>query len=121
VSWYLDVLKKYAVFGGRARRREYWMFTLINIIIVVLLGMIEGVLGISTGQSILATIYSLAVLLPAIAVGVRRLHDTDRSGWWMLIGLVPILGALVLLIFAVQDSQPGQNRFGPNPKEFAAA
>ena len=113
MNWYLDVLKKYAVFDGRARRKEYWMFFLFNIIIAFVLGIIEGIVG---GPGVIGAIYGLAVLLPGIAVGVRRLHDTSRSGWWLLIGLVPIIGAIVLIVFFVQDSQPGDNQYGPNPK-----
>jgi uncharacterized membrane protein YhaH (DUF805 family) len=111
------VLKKYAVFSGRARRKEYWMFVLINLIITFVLYLIEGLVG---GPGILGGLYSLAVLIPAIAVGVRRLHDTNRSGWWLLIGLIPLIGTIVLLVFLVQDSQPGENQYGPNPKAAAA-
>jgi uncharacterized membrane protein YhaH (DUF805 family) len=111
--WYLDVLKKYAVFNGRARRKEYWMFFLFNIIIAVVLGIVEGIVG---GPGVLGALYGLAVLLPGIGVSIRRLHDTDRSGWWLLIGLVPLIGAIVLLVFFVQDSQAAENQHGPNPK-----
>ena len=84
--WYLQVLKRYAVFKGRARRKEYWMFFLVSLIIAVILGFVEGVAGITpeSDESVLANVYSLAILLPAIAVGVRRMHDTDHSGWWLL-------------------------------------
>ena len=121
MNWYLAVLKKYAVFSGRAQRKEYWMFVLFNIIIAIVLGIIEEVIGLSSepGQGILTNIYSLAILLPSLAVGVRRLHDIGRTGWWLLIGLIPIIGVIVLLVFAVQDSQPGTNQYGPNPKEAA--
>lgn len=117
--WYLEVLKKYAVFDGRARRREYWVFALVNLVIFFLLGWIEGILGIAptTQYSVLATLFFLAVFLPSLAVSVRRLHDTGRSGWWVLIGLIPFIGWLVLFVFCVLDSQPGQNQYGPNPKE----
>jgi len=117
MNWYLEVLKKYAVFTGRARRTEYWMFTLINVIIYFALGFIEGVIG--TG-SLLSGIYSLGVLVPGIAVGIRRLHDTNRTGWWLLIGLIPLVGAIVLIIFMAQDSQSGDNQFGTNPKAATA-
>ncbi len=105
MNWYLEVLKKYAVFSGRARRKEYWMFFLFHMIISIALGFIEGILG----SSMLFYIYYLAVLLPSIAVGVRRMHDTGRSGWWLLLPLVN-------LVFLVQDSQPTDNKYGPNPK-----
>jgi uncharacterized membrane protein YhaH (DUF805 family) len=117
MNWYLDVLRKYAVFGGRARRKEYWMFVLFNFIISFVLGLIDGFLGMAdSGIGPLGGLYTLAVLIPTIAVGVRRLHDTGRSGWWLLIALIPFLGWLVLLFFFVQDSQAGSNEYGPNPK-----
>jgi uncharacterized membrane protein YhaH (DUF805 family) len=117
MGWYLAVLKKYAVFTGRARRKEFWMFYLFYFIIVVVLCVIEMTLGI---PYILSGLYSLAVLIPSIAVTVRRLHDTGRSGWWWWILLVPIIGPIVLLVFMVLDSQPGDNEYGPNPKAAAA-
>jgi uncharacterized membrane protein YhaH (DUF805 family) len=119
MNWYFEVLKKYAVFGGRARRKEYWFFVLFNIIACIILALIDRVTGTfspEVGMGLLGGIYTLAVLIPGIAVSVRRLHDTDRSAWWLLIVLIPIIGAIVLLIFMVQDSKPGENRFGPNPK-----
>jgi uncharacterized membrane protein YhaH (DUF805 family) len=119
MSWYLEVFKKYAVFGGRARRKEYWMFVLINLVITVVLILIDILIGTfspQTGVGLLSGLYSLAVLIPFITVTVRRLHDTGRSGWSMLIGLIPIIGGIVLLIFMVQDSQPGANQYGPNSK-----
>lgn len=113
MNWYIDVLKKYAVFAGRARRTEYWMFALFNLIICIVLSIIEAIIG---TVGILAIIYSLAILLPALAVSVRRLHDIGKSGWWLLIALVPIIGGIVLLIFALLDSQQGTNEYGPSPK-----
>ncbi|MDY0191692.1 MAG: DUF805 domain-containing protein [Desulfuromonas sp.] len=113
MNWYIAVLKNYAGFSGRARRTEYWMFFLISFIVSVLLGAVEGVLG---SPGILSSLYSLAVLIPGLAVSVRRLHDTNRSGWWLLIGLIPIIGAIVLIIFMVQDSNMSANQYGPNPK-----
>jgi len=112
MNWYLAVLKKYVVFSGRARRKEYWMFTLVNVIVLVLLAVLK--------LNALYGLYSLAVLLPSLAVLVRRLHDTGRSGWWFLIGLVPLIGGIILLVFRVQDSKPGENQYGANPKEIAA-
>ena len=119
MSWYLEALKKYAVFSGRSRRKEYWYFILFNIIVGIVLGILDSLLGTfnaSTNTGLFSSIYSLAVLIPSIAVAVRRLHDTDRSGWWILIGLVPLIGIIVLIVFFVQDSTPGTNSFGPNPK-----
>jgi len=119
MNWYLQALKKYADFSGRARRKEYWFFVLFNIIISVVLTVCDVFLGTYSAAAsigILTGIYTLAVLIPGIAVSVRRLHDTGRSGWWLLIVLVPLIGALVLLIFMFIDSQPGQNAYGPSPK-----
>jgi uncharacterized membrane protein YhaH (DUF805 family) len=112
MRWYLDVLKKYAVFEGRARRKEYWMFLLFNFLVAFALGVFEGMRGNSpaAGGSMLVTIYQLAILIPAIAVGVRRMHDTDHSGWW-------ILFPFVNLVLAVREGQQGDNRFGSDPKE----
>lgn len=103
---YVDVLKKYATFTGRASRKEFWMFLLFNVLIGAVIGFIEGLVGIPGFFSLL---FNLAILIPSIAVGARRMHDTDRSGWWQI---VPIVG----FIFMLLDSHPGTNRFGPNPK-----
>ena len=113
MSWYLEVLKKYAVFSGRARRAEYWYFLLFNLIVVIVLSIIDAAAG---TNPLLTGIYTLAVLLPSIGVAIRRLHDTGRSGWWILIALIPLIGAIVLLVFYVQDSEGGVNVYGPNPK-----
>ncbi|MBP6626181.1 MAG: DUF805 domain-containing protein [Arenimonas sp.] len=120
MNWYLGVLKKYVDFSGRARRKEYWMFVWFNILINIVLGAVDyatGMVNAESGLGVLSGLYSLAVLLPSIAVAVRRLHDTSRSGWWLLIGFVPLIGALVLLVFMVLDGTPGANEHGPNPKE----
>ncbi len=117
--WYLEVLKKYAVFSGRARRREYWFFFLFNALISLALASIDnsmGMLDASVGLGVLGGLYTLAVMLPSVTVGVRRLHDTGRSGWWILISLVPIVGAIVLVIFLATSGQEGDNQFGPDPK-----
>lgn len=119
MSWYIEALKRYAVFSGRARRKEYWFFVLFNLIVAVVLAIIDMLLGTFSSSSnigLLSGIYSLAVIIPTLAVAVRRLHDTDRSGWWILISFVPFIGSIVLLVFYVMDGTPGQNRFGPNPK-----
>jgi uncharacterized membrane protein YhaH (DUF805 family) len=113
VNWYLAVLKNYAGFTGRARRTEYWMFALINGIIVVVLDVISTLIKLGT---LLGAVYLLAVLIPSLAVGARRLHDTGRSGWWLLIGLVPLIGTIVLIVFAATEGEQGDNAYGPNPK-----
>ena len=117
MNWYLKVLKQYSDFSGRARRKEYWMFVLFNLIISVVLSFVDSAIGSSSAESgmgILGSIYALAIFLPGLAVTVRRLHDTNRSGWWVLIGLIPIIGAIVLIVFLVFDSNPGQNQYGDN-------
>jgi uncharacterized membrane protein YhaH (DUF805 family) len=123
MSWYLEALKKYAVFSGRSRRKEYWFFLLFNIIVSIVLGGIDALLGTfssSANIGLLSGIYGLAVLIPTLALTVRRLHDIDRTGWWILIGLVPLIGGIVLLVFALLDGTPGGNRYGLNPKETTA-
>lgn len=122
MDWYLSVLREnYANFEGRARRTEYWMFQLFNVLAMVVLEIlvvigtaISPVLGILFGLVVI--VYALGVIVPSIAVATRRLHDTDRSGWWQLFGLVPLVGPIVVFIFTVLDSQPGDNRFGAYPK-----
>ncbi|WP_153912585.1 DUF805 domain-containing protein [Shewanella sp. TC10] len=119
MDWYIKVLKNYINFKDRARRKEYWFFVLFNVIAGIILGIVDnmtGTLNQETGYGLLSGIYSLLVFLPALGVSVRRLHDTDRSGWWILIAFIPIIGALILLYFFVSDSQEETNRFGPNPK-----
>jgi uncharacterized membrane protein YhaH (DUF805 family) len=119
MNWYREALRKYATFEGRARRKEYWYFALGNCLAVAALAFIDGLIGTWDPESevgLLSGLYTLAVLVPSIAVTVRRLHDTNRSGWWFLIGFIPVVGWLVLLVFACLDSQPGGNKYGPNPK-----
>ena len=116
MNTYLSVLKQYAVFSGRAGREEYWIFFLFNVVIGAALTVIDHLIG--TGDA-LSALYAIGVIIPSLAVGVRRLHDTNRSAWWILIGLVPLIGPVVLLIFSIQESQPGDNRYGPNPAESA--
>ncbi|NDV90110.1 DUF805 domain-containing protein [Alteromonas sp. 345S023] len=123
MNWYIEALKKYAVFSGRSRRKEYWFFVLFNVIFSFVLGFIDGMMGnvhMESGMGLLGGVYSLLLLIPGIAVSVRRLHDTNRTGWWVLLGLIPIIGALVLLIFMIQDSTPGENDYGQNPKDAIA-
>ncbi|MEB3206049.1 MAG: DUF805 domain-containing protein [Vampirovibrionales bacterium] len=118
MNWYLEALKKYAQFHGRARRKEYWFFMLFNILISIGFYIVDGLLGLLFADvGALSTLYTFAILLPLMAVTVRRLHDTNRSGWWILIDLLPLLGPIVMLIFMVLDSTPGTNNHGPCPKE----
>ena len=118
MSWYIEVLKKYAVFSGRARRKEYWFFFLFNIIVLFMLAIIDGIAGTFSavaGMGILSGIYYLAVLIPGVAVSVRRLHDNDKSAWSLLLALIPFLGGIILLIFMASEGNRGDNRYGPSP------
>jgi len=109
-------LTKYATFSGRARRSEYWWFFLFNILVSIAAGIIDAILRTRAGGlGLVGTVAALALLLPGLAVGVRRLHDTGRTGWWLLIGLIPCVGFVVLLIFFLSDSQP-DNAYGASPK-----
>jgi uncharacterized membrane protein YhaH (DUF805 family) len=120
MNWYLEAVKnKYAVFDGRAQRQEFWYFMLFYLLIYFALSVVDQVTGAfneQTGTGLFSGIYALAMLIPSLAVGARRLHDTGRSGWWQLLSLIPVLGVLVLIFFFAQDSQPGDNQYGANPK-----
>lgn len=120
MNWYLKVLKQYADFSGRARRKEYWMFVLFNMIFAIVAMILDNVLGIAMegiGYGPLYGLYVLAMLIPGLAVAVRRLHDVGKSGWMILISLIPLIGAIWLLVLMVTDSNPGENQYGQNPKE----
>lgn len=116
------VFSKYATFSGRARRREYWYWALFMILLTIVTTAADISLGTidDSGNGLIGTVVTLALLLPGLAVTARRLHDTDRRGWWILIGFIPLIGFIVLLVFCVQDSNDGMNRFGPSPKYAAA-
>jgi uncharacterized membrane protein YhaH (DUF805 family) len=119
MQWYTDVLKKYVQFSGRARRKEFWMFVLISTIISIIFSFIDRLIGTdyNNGSSgLLQSIYSLVVLLPTIAVGVRRMHDTGRSGWWVLINLLPCIGWIWFIVLAAREGAAGDNQYGPDPK-----
>lgn len=111
MEYFLGAFKKFADFSGRARRKEYWMYFLFYMIFYIGLAIIDGVVG----TMFLAFIFSVVMLIPSISIATRRLHDTGRSGWWQLIALIPLVGAIVLIIFLVQDSH-ADNSYGPNPK-----
>ena len=127
MHWMLMPLRRYADFSGRSRRREYWMFVLLNVLIGMFVGL-TFLVGYYADMSqtemdiylmpvvYLAGLYSLAALVPGIAVTVRRLHDTDRPGWTILWALVPLIGALLLLAYYIEEGDAGPNRFGPDPK-----
>ncbi len=125
MSWYFEPWKKFASFGGRARRREYWTFTVVNWLIwMILYFVLMFGMGFSFDASdgawsigpILIFLFYLLTAIPTFAVTVRRLHDTGRSGWWFLINFLPFIGSLILLFFLISDSQQGPNRWGANPK-----
>jgi uncharacterized membrane protein YhaH (DUF805 family) len=130
MNWYLQVLKKYADFSGRARRKEYWMYSLFNVIFLIIAMTIDNLLGTTFkiggeyGQSLpygyIYAIYILAVIIPGIAVSVRRLHDVGKSGWMLLIALIPLVGLIWLFVLMVTDSETGENKYGPNPKGIIA-
>jgi uncharacterized membrane protein YhaH (DUF805 family) len=114
-----SVLTQYVGFSGRARRSEYWYFFLFNVLVSSAIRLVASLLN-APLLSLLGVLVALAFLLPGLAVSVRRLHDTGRSGWWLLIGLIPLAGAIVLLVFFCTDSEPGPNRFGPPVKDGVA-
>ena len=124
MEWYIKVLKNYANFEGRARRKEYWMFTLINVIIYIAFMIFMSVIGvifelgviILTLLPVISGLYTLAILVPSLAVSVRRLHDIGKSGWFILISLIPIVGSIILLVWACQEGMPEANEYGENPK-----
>ena len=114
MQWYLSVLKNYVGFSGRARRKEYWMFTLINAIVGAIINVIQLILGLELPY--LSMLYLLATFLPVLALAIRRLHDTDRSGAWAFLFFVPFIGWLVLLFFFCTEGTSGSNRYGNDPK-----
>ena len=121
MNWYLKCWKQYADFSGRARRKEYWIFSLINYIIIFFLYILQIVMIESTLWLIFPIIfflYAVAVFLPGLEVNIRRLHDIGKSGWWYLIYLIPIIGAIWLTVLMCLDSEPGENQWGENPKEI---
>lgn len=113
MHYFLDVMKKYAVFEGRARRKEYWMFQLIAFLISIGLIIIDTILG---SFNILQMIFSVAILLPSLGVSIRRLHDIGKSGWWLFIALIPLIGGIWLLILHCNEGDNGSNRYGSDPK-----
>jgi len=123
MQWYLGVIKNnYANFHGRARRKEYWIFALVNVVAIIVLSILDGVLHSrsSSGFGVLSGLFALAILLPSLAVAVRRLHDTGRSGFWVLISLIPFIGGIILLVFCLLPGNPGPNSHGPDPKGIEA-
>ncbi|MEU2431565.1 DUF805 domain-containing protein [Streptomyces sp. NPDC007861] len=118
MNWYLEVLKKYAVFSGRARRQEFWMYALFHAIAIVVLAVVDFAVG---TFPLIYGLYGLATFLPSLGVTIRRLHDTDRSGWFIFIGAIPLVGFIILLVFLAGEGKPEENKHGANPKFVAAA
>ena len=128
MNGYLHVLKNYVNFSGRARRTEYWMFTLFHIIFLIVASVLDNILGttfntegVSMPYGYLYLLYSLGVILPGLGVSVRRLHDVNKSGWFLLIAFIPIIGAIWLLVHFCKEGTSGENNYGENPKGFEEA
>lgn len=120
MEWYLKCWRQYADFSGRARRKEYWMFVLFDAIFALSAVILDNILGLTIGglfYGVIYLLYSLAVLVPRLAVFVRRMHDIGKSGWMILIAFIPIIGSIWLIVLCCFDSQVGENRYGVNPKE----
>ncbi len=115
MNWYLEVLKKYATFSGRARRKEYWMFTLVHVLIALVLMASSGLIG--PVGALLYMLYVLGTIVPSIALTVRRLQDQDKEWPWIFVSLIPFIGSIWLLILLVTEGTKGENRFGADPKE----
>ena len=116
MNYYIQAFKRYADFTGRSRRSEYWYFVLFNILAFIVTMIIDAIIQFP----VFTMLYMLGTLIPAISLVVRRLHDVGKSGWWYFIGLIPLVGGIILLVFLVTDSQPGNNQWGPNPKDLYA-
>jgi uncharacterized membrane protein YhaH (DUF805 family) len=123
MNWWLTCMKKYADFNGRARRAEYWMFFLFSFIFAIVAMFLDNFLGTASeelGYGLFYILFGLAIIIPSWAVLVRRLHDIGKSGWWVFISLVPIVGGIWLFILTITDSEPGFNEYGENPKLLSA-
>ena len=116
MEWYFAVLKKYGTFTGRSQRKEYWMFFLVNLVVYIARAIIDGLTGTFSAESgvgLLGAIYTLALLIPNLALTARRLHDTDRSGWWQLLSFLPLVGTIILIVFLAQEGRA--NRYAVAP------
>ena len=112
MNWYLKVMREYFNVNGRARRTEYWMYLLVYVGIVIVAGVLDALLN----SQLISGLVALAHLIPTITVGVRRLHDIGRSGWWLLVALIPLIGWLIALYWAVKEGDAHDNAYGANPK-----
>ncbi len=120
MNWYLKVISDFKDFSGRARRKEYWMFVLFNLIFGIVAAGLDEILGLYNyefGYGPINAIYGLILLIPSLAVAVRRLHDIGKSGWMLLILFIPLIGVIWLLILLVREGELSANQYGPNPKE----
>lgn len=118
-GYFLYCVKNYAKFEGRARRKEYWMFALFMFLFLLVLSLIDlafGVYSEEAGMGLLSGIFTLATAIPSLAVSARRLHDIGKSAWFLLLSLIPLIGSIILLVWTLKDSEPGDNKWGPNPK-----
>jgi len=116
-AWYIGIaVKKFADFNGRARRKEFWYFFLANIVINVALWILSAVPILGWLFRIIAWLFSLAIIIPNLAIGVRRLHDTNRKGLWILLALIPLVGWIILIVWAATEGTHGSNNYGPDPK-----
>ena len=119
MNYYFKALKSAFDFSSRARRKEFWMFTFINFLVVIAIVTIEimaGLYDFDRGYGILTGIYNLVLFIPALAISVRRLHDTNKSGWFLLVNLIPVIGSIIILVFCCKEGDQGTNKYGPNPK-----
>lgn len=124
MNWYLKALKQYADFKGRSRRKEYWMFLLVNMMVAFILIVLDNLLGLASetlGYGPLYGVYLLATILPGLALSVRRLHDIGKSGWMLLIVLIPLIGGIWLIVLMAKEGEAAENKYGINPKEVVAA
>ncbi|UOQ72851.1 DUF805 domain-containing protein [Hymenobacter cellulosilyticus] len=123
MEYFLQALRKYAVFTGRARRKEYWMFVLFQVLIGIAAAIVDGILGtgFEYGSGMVSALVTLGLFLPGLALGVRRLHDVNKSGWFWLIVFIPLVGAIWLLVLACTEGTQGPNQYGPDPKGSAVA
>ena len=116
IANYIGVIKKYIVFDGRARRKEYWYFVLCNVIISAALSVLGLIPFLGVLFRIASYLFSLFILVPSIAAGVRRLHDTNRTGYKMFLGFIPIAGFIILIIYCAEEGTKGENQYGQDPK-----
>lgn len=117
MHYFTDVVKKYVDFSGRARRQEYWMYTLIYVALLIVVMIVDLTLG---TYPLLYSLLALGLFLPSLAVGVRRLHDQDKSGWWVLVGIIPFVGWIWAIVLMATEGNPNPNQYGPSPKAVNA-